>query len=40
MAKEIESRFDRDGVGLDLQQLVDRFELLIDLSRRLDVALA
>src|SRR6266511_2261404 len=40
MAKEIESRFDRDGVGLDLQQLVDRFELLIDLSRRLGVALA
>src|SRR6266542_390463 len=40
MAKEIESRFDRDGIGLDLQQLVDRFELLIDLSRRLGVAFA
>src|SRR6266508_3747808 len=40
MAKKIERSLDRDGVGLDLQQLVDRFELLVDLSRRLGVALA
>src|SRR5437773_11830322 len=40
MAEKVERSFDRDGVGLDLQQLVDRFELLVDLSRRLGVALA
>src|SRR5206468_380039 len=40
MAKKIERSLDRNGVGLDLQQLVDRFELLVDLSRRLGVALA
>ena len=39
MAKKIERSLDRDRVGLDLQQLVDRFELLVDLSRRLGVAL-
>src|SRR5881227_3015806 len=40
MAKKIERSFDGDRVGLDLQQLVDRFELLVDLSRRLGVALS
>ena len=40
MAKKVERSFDRDRVGLDLQQLVDRFELLVDLSRRLGVALS
>src|SRR6266536_5301646 len=39
MAKEIERSLDRDRVGLDLQELVDRFELLVDLSRRLGVAI-
>src|SRR6478736_4377389 len=39
MAKKIERSLDRDGVRLNLQQLVDRFELLVDLSRRLGVAL-
>src|SRR6266545_1295117 len=38
MAKKVERSFDRDGIGLDLQQLVDRFELLVDLSRRLGIA--
>jgi len=40
MAKKVERSLDRDGIGLDLEQLVDRFELLVDLSRRLGVALA
>src|SRR5436190_4335421 len=40
MAKKVERSFDRNGVGLDLQELVDRFELLVDLSRRLGVAIA
>src|SRR5512133_1451965 len=40
MAKKVERSFDRDRVGLDLQELVDRFELLVDLSRRLGIALA
>src|SRR5947207_1223748 len=40
MAEKIERSLDRDGVGLDLQQLVDRFELLLDLSRRVSIALA
>src|SRR6266516_2231465 len=35
MAKKVERSLDRDGIGLDLEQLVDRFELLVDLSRRL-----
>src|SRR5256885_11526365 len=39
MAKKIERSLDRDRVGLNLEQLVDRFELLVDLSRRLGVAL-
>src|SRR6185312_2847450 len=39
MAKKVERSFDRDGVGLHLEQLIDRFELLVDLSRRLGVAL-
>src|SRR5438270_12951176 len=40
MAKKIEGSFDGDRVGLNLEQLVDRFELLVDLSRRLGVALS
>src|SRR6476620_5599616 len=40
MPKKVERSLDRDRIGLDLQQLVDRLELLVDLSRRLDVALA
>src|SRR5438067_5982764 len=40
MAKKMEGSFDGDRVGLDLEQLVDRFELLVDLSRRLGVALS
>ena len=40
MTKKVERGFDRNGVGLDLQQLVDRLELLVDLSSRLGVALA
>src|SRR3954467_10394425 len=38
MAKKVERRLDRDGMGLDREQLVDRFELLVDLSRGLGVA--
>src|SRR3954464_4137195 len=38
MAKKVERSLDRNGIGLDLEQLVDRFELLVDLSRRLGVA--
>src|SRR6476646_1488658 len=38
MSKKRERSLDRDGVRLNLQQLVDRFELLVDLSRRLGVA--
>src|SRR5438105_92460 len=40
MAKKVERSFDGDRVGLNLEQLVDRFELLVDLSRRLGVALS
>src|SRR6266545_7768894 len=40
MAKKVERSFDGDRVGLNLQQLIDRFELLVDLSRRLGIALA
>src|SRR5438874_4099848 len=40
MAKKIERSFDGDRVRLNLEQLVDRFELLVDLSRRLGVALS
>src|SRR3954454_4661313 len=40
MAEKVERSLDRDRVGLHLEQLVDRFELLVDLSRRLGVALA
>src|SRR3954471_4585284 len=38
MAKKVKRSLDRDGIGLDLEQLVDRFELLVDLSRGLGVA--
>jgi hypothetical protein len=40
MAEEIQRRLDLVGVGLDLQQLVDRLELLVDSARRLGDALA
>src|ERR671937_1847109 len=40
MSEKIERSLDRDGVGLDLQELVDRFERLVELSRRLGVALS
>src|SRR5919204_2402656 len=40
MAKKVERSFDGDGVGLDLQQLVRRLELLVDTARRLGVTLA
>src|SRR6266550_2791617 len=40
MAKKVERSLDRDGIGLDLEQLVDRFELLVDLARRLGVTLS
>ena len=40
MAKKVERSFDRDRVGLDLEQLVSRFELLVELSRRVGVALS
>src|SRR5438105_15488433 len=40
MAKKIERSLDRDRVGLHLQELIDRFERLVDLSRRLEIALS
>src|SRR6266511_193824 len=40
MAKKIERGLDGDGVGLDLEQLVRRLELLVDTARRFHVALA
>src|SRR5437660_8641043 len=40
MAKKIERSLDRDRVGLHLQELIDRFERLVGLSRRLEIALS
>src|SRR3954469_17813771 len=40
MAEEIQGSFDRDGVGLDLEQLQSRLDSLVDAARRLDVALS
>src|SRR5882762_6050168 len=39
MAKKIQRRLDRNGIGLDLEQLVSRLELLVDLARRVHVTL-
>src|SRR4051794_34066039 len=39
MAKKIQRRLDRDGIGLELEQLVSRLELLVDLARRVNVVL-
>src|SRR5438552_766741 len=39
MAKKIQRRLDRNGIGLDLEQLVRRLELLVDLARRVHVTL-
>src|SRR5918994_2781037 len=40
MTEKIEGGFDRDGVGLDLQQLIGWLELLVDAARGLDVTLS
>src|SRR4051812_40569319 len=40
MAKKIQRRLDRNRIGLDLEQLVSRLELLVDLARRVHVTLA
>src|SRR6266550_6207547 len=39
MAKKIQRRLDRNGIGLDLEQLISRLELLVDLARRVHVTL-
>src|SRR5215210_1736379 len=39
MAKKIQRRLDRDRIDLDLEQLVSRLELLVDLARRVHVTL-
>src|SRR3982074_1087258 len=39
MPKKIQRRLDRDGIGLDLEQLVSRLELLVDLARRVHITL-
>src|SRR5438034_638215 len=39
MAKKIQRRLDRDGIGLDLEQLGSRLELLVELARRVHVTL-
>src|ERR1700704_1608722 len=39
MPKKIQRRLDRNGIGLDLEQLVSRLELLVDLARRVHVTL-
>src|SRR5919201_1812407 len=38
MAKKVERGLDCDGIGLDLEQLVDRLELLVDAARRFGIA--
>ncbi len=37
-AEQVERRLDRDRVGLDLEELVGRMDLLVEAARRLDVA--
>src|SRR6266516_4958078 len=39
MAKKTQRRLDRNGIDLDLQKLVGRLEVLIDLARRVQVTL-
>jgi hypothetical protein len=39
MAKKVERRLDRDRIDLDLEQLVSRLELLVDLARRVHLTL-
>src|SRR5512133_1191315 len=39
MVKKVKRRLDRDGIGLDLEQLVSRLEVLVDLARRLNVTI-
>src|SRR2546427_9742056 len=39
MAKKIQRSLDRNGIDLDLEQLVSRLELLVDLARRVHVPL-
>src|SRR4051794_19517783 len=39
MAKKIQRRLDRNGIDLDLEQLVSRLELLVELARRVHVTL-
>src|SRR6266576_670641 len=39
MTKKTQRRLDRNGIDLDLQKLVSRLEVLIDLARRLQVTL-
>jgi hypothetical protein len=40
VAEQVERRLDRNGIGLDLEQLIGRLELFVEAARRLDVALA
>src|SRR5258705_4756447 len=39
MAKKSKRRLDRDRIDLDLEQLVSRLEVLVDLARRINVTL-
>jgi hypothetical protein len=39
-AEQVERRLDGDGVGLDLEQLVGRMEVLVETASRLQIALA
>src|SRR4051794_33509787 len=39
MAKKVQRRLDRDRIDLDLEQLVSRLEVLVDLARRVHVTL-
>ena len=39
MAKKIQRRLDLNGIDLDLEQLISRLELLVELARRVQVTL-
>src|SRR5438094_5733398 len=39
MAKKIQRRLDRNGIDLDLEKLISRLELLVELARRVHVTL-
>src|SRR3954451_24086323 len=39
MAKKVQRRLDRDRIDLDLEQLVSRLEVLVELARRVQVTL-